>query len=352
MSKKYKYILFLLSLLLMNSCDKDSGIKTPEPLLKVVESNITFSTQGGSGFIKVSAPGSITATSNEDWCKIESVTETTINLLAEKNTSMGGRSATISILYGEETTEVTAVQTAAKLVIENQTFNVDFTPTSVKTAVIADNEVTVSSNDEWIEAKYENDSIIINVALNPNASKRTGSVTVTSGVVSQTVEINQAERTFAFEDLLGDWEMTFQLFPPATRYVVNIKLEKSATPNYYDVTGLGFGILKIRFNNTNKTLEIYGGHNMGPDPTDPSRTIVALFLSSDGYITWNPAAFYRGVWNKEFNENMIFNFVDTGTWTDKTIFGLYFVSSTQYPIVSETFTYIGTLLTNISIKKI
>lgn len=346
-----RIIYFLMALVFITGCSQyeyepsDSG-------LTVTESVLEFAANGGEGYILVESDNSIGAESNSDWCQVK-VNGKRIEVTVAPFNGVENRTAVVSISAGKDyPVNVPVTQTAAQFIIEDLTFDVDFLQTSLETTVVSDEEVTVSSSESWIESSYANGVLSITVDRNNNPEVRVGTVLVTSKNITQSIAIRQTGRSLAYEDVLGNYVFSFQLFNQATVHNVNVSFTESETSGYYDVIGMHIGILRVRFNNAQKTLEIYGGHNMGPDPEYPGWTIAALVLSSDGYISWSPDYFYKGTWNNGFDEEMGFTFGDSGTWPDRQVAGLYIVSSNQYPVVSGSYEYLGLNYTKVTLTKI
>ena len=125
--------------------------------------------------------------------------------------------------------------------------------------------------------------------------------------------------------------------------------------NEFEVTGLDRGAkLKVKFNPTSKTLEIYAGQTLGTDPNDANRTLIlvmyALNSENQGYISWSDAYYYKGVFNGDFN-NMAFTFQNSGTWTNYNISGLYMITSSSVPPASGSYSGVNIYLKCSIVKK-
>jgi hypothetical protein len=296
---------------------------------------------------------SIQAKSNSDWCQIK-IVDKKIEVTVASYSGIENRTAVVSITAGKDyPVDVPVTQTASKFIVEDLAFDVDFIVSSVKTLVFSQHGVTVAAENDWIDTSYARDSVFITVSRNNNPAVRTGTVKVTSNNITQSITIRQAGRSLAFEDVLGNYEMSYQTSASSAVVKRNIAFTRSATAGYYSVTGLDAGVMQVKFNNASKTLEIYPGQNMGADPSIPGAVFIPLLYSTDGYISWGTDYFYKGVWNNAFDNNMAFTFGDSGTWPDKTTLGLYVVTSIVYPFTAANGTYAARYpYFNISIKKI
>ncbi|MDR2815923.1 MAG: hypothetical protein LBB62_04380 [Proteiniphilum sp.] len=346
-----RVIYFLMALAFTAGCSQYE-YKLSDSGLTVTESLLEFTAKGGDGYILVESGNSIKAESNSNWCQIK-VSGKKIEVTVAPYDGIENRTAVVSITAGEDyPVNVPVTQFASRFIIDDLAFDIDFLASSMKTAAISDNAITVSTVNTWIDARYERDSVFITVERNNNPAARTGKVEVTSNNITQSIVINQAGRSLAFEDVLGNYEMSYQSTPTSAVSKRNVSFVRSATTGYYDVTGLPLGILKVKFNSTNKTLEIYAGQNMGVDSRDPSRVIVPLvYDTAQGYISWSESYFYKGVWNNAFDAGMAFTFEDSGSWAGYIINALYFVSSNQYPVANGSYTG-AFIYINISLKKL
>lgn len=347
-----RIIYFLTFLAIMTGCSQYE-YNLSDPGLTIKESQLDFGAKGGDGYILVESDGAISATSNANWCQVKVVGKK-IEVTVAPYTDIENRTAVVTITSnGGIPVNVPITQSASRFIVETLAFDTDFVETTVKTRVIADGVVTVSSEDAWINVRYENDSVYISVLFNNNPAVRNGTVEVTSGAVTQVIKISQAAKSLLFDDCLGEWEMTYN--PGNTSTVVNKKniiFSKSATANQYNVTGLDLNAtMKVVFNSANKTLEIYPSQDMGPYPGDTSRRLSILVWTADSYISWASTYYYKGVWNNSF-DNMSFTFTDSGTYTGKTIVGLYGVHTSVIPVVSGSYTAISSIrYCNISMTK-
>ncbi|GAB6008907.1 BACON domain-containing protein [Dysgonomonas reticulitermitis] len=347
-----RIIYFLMVLVIMTGCSQYE-YNLSDPGLKIKESQLDFSAKGGNGYILVESDMPISAKSNADWCQIK-VVDKKIEVTVASYSDIENRTAIVTVTTDNGIpVNVPVTQSASLFIIETLVFDTDFVETTLKTHVISDKVVTVSSADTWIDAKYENDSVYISVLFNNNPTIRSGTVEVTSGAVTQVIKISQAAKSLLFSDMLGEWEMSYN--PGNTSTVVNKKniiFSKSATANQYNVTGLDLNAtMKVVFNSANKTLEIYPSQDMGPYPGDTSRRLSILVWTADSYISWASTYYYKGVWNNSF-DNMSFTFTDSGTYTGKTIVGLYGVHTSVIPVVSGSYTAISSIrYCNISMTK-
>lgn len=343
---------FLMVLVAMTGCNQYE-YNLSDPGLTIKESQLDFSSKGGNGYILIESDRPISAKSNADWCQIK-VVDKKIEVTVASYSDIENRTAIVTVTADNGIpVNVPVTQSASLFIIETLVFDTDFMETTLKTHVISDKVVAVSSADTWIDTKYENDSVYISVSFNNNPTVRSGTVEVTSGAVTQVIKVSQAAKSLLYSDMLGEWEMSYYTSPTSTTVVKkNIVFNSSSTANQYAVTGFGLNTtMSIKFNNTSKTLEIYPSQDMGPDLNNSSRKLSILLYSLPGNITWGTTYYYKGVWNNSF-DNMNFTFTDSGTWSGYSVIGVYGVSTSAIPVVSGSYSALSSLHHfNISIAK-
>jgi hypothetical protein len=322
MKKILNIILFITLGLFITSCERDTGVDVPERQLKVTQAEVIFETQGGEGFIIVSAPGAVTAKSNEEWCTVN-VSGTTINLVAEPNTGVGGRTATITIQSGSETIEVTAVQTAAVMWFR------DFTEASlsflsegstIETQVVTSYPVTVKAKPDWITYKFENGSLYLTATA---SSPRKGSITFESEGRTITYNIVQVSYT----GFLGEWEMKFN--NPS-----NSNLEEKTTVTFDQktanasfllnglvITGTTNAEILVNFNPLSNNVTISAGQYLMT--ASDGRFVYLSLRSAAGTYQYGTSAQLAGILDIADDGTVTYTFVENGTWAGAAGIGFY-----------------------------
>jgi hypothetical protein len=283
MKKKIDIIFFFLLTMLCLSCERESGFEVPEPQLKVIEADVIFETLGGNGFIELMAPGPVTAQSNAEWCSV-SVSGSTVNLVVEPNTSMGGRTATITIRSNGETIAVTAVQTASIMWLK------DFKTSSlalmseggtIATAVKSSYPIKVDSKPDWITYKFENDSLYL--TAEPSIPRK-GSITFSSEGRTITYEILQ----FSYAGLLGEWKLDYTN-PSQSNQAETTTItfeEKTKNESFWlkglIITGANEAEIHVDFNPNSYDLSITAGQFM-MQATDGRYVYLCLRTDSGSY---------------------------------------------------------------------
>ena len=310
---------------IISSCEKETGVDIPEPKLKVTEADVIFETQGGDGFIKVVAPGAITAESSGDWCTV-SVSGTTVNLTASENIGLGGRTAVITIKSGEEKIDVTAVQTSSimwfKEFIDS---SLGYTADGgvLKSAVITSYPITVKSKPDWLNYKFENDSIYLTV---PASSKpRKGTITFTSEGRDITYDILQ----LSYGSLLGDWTFEYSTSEGGSRLKFDLKMEQNVKDNSYKLglfsiaTGLSNSI-ELRFDQSIPGVILTNRQYMGAIPGDAFPHVYACMARSATSLSTSTTVQMVGIIDITDDGTVTCTLKDNGTWSGSTAIGFGF----------------------------
>lgn len=321
-----RVIYFLMALVFITGCNQYE-YELSDPGLTVKESVLDFAAKGGDGYILVESDTPIEAKSNSDWCQIR-VVDKKIEVTVAPYSGIENRTAVVSITAGKDfPVNVPVTQSAARFIIEDLVFDVDFILTSVKTAVISDEEVTVSSSDEWIETNYENDSIFITVAFNPKDEIRTGTVTVTSGIISQTITINQAARRFTFEEFLGDWTLSYisSIEGETSRSSMDVQLLTNEDGKSFRLgpisnggTGSGYLLVDYSVENARTIFRIRNAQSL---PNYGSYLIRVVAWNAQTSFSTATTISYQGSYLDD-NGTVTIQFADNGSWPDYQVNGL------------------------------
>lgn len=311
MKSKTGVFLFILLIVAFVSCEKESVYKPHEPQLKIKEANIIFDTTGGDGFIELVAPGSITATSNEEWCQV-SVSGTTVNLTATSNKSMGGRTATITINSLDESISITAIQTASLFWFK------DFKSSSlalmseggtIATEVRSTHPVTVVSKPDWLSYKFTNDSLYLTAEA---SIPRKGSITFISNDRTMTFDIMQ----FSYAGLLGEWQLDFKNPSNSNKEETEIITfeEKTKNESFWlkglTITGSNKAEIEVRFNSNSNNLSIDAGQYL-MQATD-GRYVFLSLRSDAGKYNWGETL--TGKLDIADDGKVTYSFRDEGNW--------------------------------------
>lgn len=304
-------------------CEKDTGVIISDSRIKVTDANVIFETTGGEGYIKVEAPESVKAESNQDWCVV-SVSDKTIQLTVSPNTGIGGRSAVITIRSASESITVTAVQTSAVMWLKDFEESISFVSqgATAKSAVISSFPVTVKSHSDWITYHFENDSLYLTASA---GGPRKGNIVFSS----QGREISYNLLQISYEGFLGEWEMKF-LNPSnsntetATVVLSQKTANESFTLGNLVISGTYIAQIDLMFNPSTYNVTLAAGQYLA---TIGSNYVYLALRSSTGSYGYAANIQLAGIFNLADDGTATYTFVDNGTWSSVAGgFGFYIFS--------------------------
>ena len=320
---------------IFSSCENDSGIETQEPILKIIESDVIFETTGGDGYIIVEAPENITASSNEEWLKINDVSGTKINITAEPNKGMGGRTATITIKSSGELLDVTAVQTAAVVWFKDFRDNtIAFLSegNTIETKVTSSYPIVVEDKPDWISYIFENDSLYL-TAL-PSAPRK-GSITFLSEGRSLTYNIVQV----SYSGFLGEWEMEFTNPSSSNRLeTTTVFLEEKEKDSSFWlknllITGSELAEIAVDFNPNSNNVTISARQYLMT--ASDGRNVFLCLRSDRGTYSYSVNSQLEGTLDIAEDGTVTYIFGQNGTWPDANGIGFYlFTGDIENPVAT------------------
>lgn len=303
--------------LLIAGCSDDND--SAETSLKVIKStNISFDAAGGQGTIEVSSASSIEATVDQAWCAI-SVNGTTISLTASENYGLEGRNALVTISSGGETTSVSISQlgTLFGTNISEVTFNVSEAG-EAKIAILANSfPIELTSNDSWIKAKVEKDSVTINV--DATAAPRQGTLTLTCGKRTIDIDINQT--ILKYDDLIGNWTLTSYNFAKTEKTTEPVIISKVEGDKSYILSKVGNLDVScvINFNSQTGQLSLSSQY-LGT--IGAYHAYITIIDTSAGSLTWNTTIQYAAKVDTSDPSKLVYRFYDNHSWTDQITDGI------------------------------
>ncbi|MDR2131187.1 MAG: hypothetical protein LBP56_08525 [Odoribacteraceae bacterium] len=167
---------------------------TQSPVFLYVETDrVGFPAKGGNSTLSLSAPVRFTATSDQAWCHVQVAGEASVAVALDTNWIAADRTAVLTIQAGEKSKRVTVVQREPGLEVSSTRASVPGTGGTVKIPVDYINPVSFAPTDAWLTATVEADSIVLQATTgNPSMQEaRVGTVTLTSGVHSETITVVQ-----------------------------------------------------------------------------------------------------------------------------------------------------------------
>ena len=204
MIKRFFHI-FLVSALLFvctSSCKPEEVV---QPELMVAKEEIPFTKNAGSILLAIKTNVKWRASSNESWCTLSPASgeagSRQIAVWVTENTSVAVREAIITITAGSLSKQVKVIQ-AQKVVftISQKEFNVFGQGGEITVTIQASQDFTTAIQAAWITQKSisaDKKTQIFTVAENDLDSLREGTITFTSGSMTEIVSVRQTTKDFS-----------------------------------------------------------------------------------------------------------------------------------------------------------
>ena len=241
----------------------------PTPAVEVKESVLEFDAFGGDGYILVESKSAISAESDATWCQVRVVDKRIVVTVASFD-GMENRTALVTITSNDGTPmNVPVTQTASLFIVDNVSFETSYLQSTVKTHVRADNrQVSLSSDDTWLSAVYERDSVFITAQQNDGVPARTGTVQVKAGDIVHTLTVRQASSYLTYDDFLGEWDISFTNVSTGALVEGKATLSVNQRGSSYRISSSSFlnsYSFIIYYRESTASLYIVGGEEIGPN---------------------------------------------------------------------------------------
>ena len=198
MKKIYSLIVFAIGSLTLASCGDDDFTEKVNTI-QVEKSETTIPAAGGSVDITLTGEG-LTVASAADWLTA-TINGNVLTASATANPTRESRASHIDVKAANgDTYLVSIVQTGGMLALESNELAATDLDASYNVAIEkAVGSVTVKSLSDWVKASVnaKSDSIKVEVASNDYDVARQGKILVTSGLLEDTLFVNQAAMKFS-----------------------------------------------------------------------------------------------------------------------------------------------------------
>ena len=207
-TKRLPFLATLLLALCLTACDDDNDNEyytgNNNGALSVVRSDLSFPAKGATGDIVVRTSDGFTATSNKDWCQL-TVEGTTVHVTAERNTSLEGRNAIVTLEGSGTTLRLPVKQDGAVWMVRGATsYSASDEDTIVVIPATLDFDYTVTKPD-WMDGEEVEDGYQLHLHTNDTGGAREGNVTFKSSQGSKTIKFRQ----FGKRSVGGKYDITY-----------------------------------------------------------------------------------------------------------------------------------------------
>ncbi len=201
--KKYSSPVVIIFMMILFSSCKNEPILEPE--ITLAKEEIGFDKESGTSMLAIKTNVAWTATSSQSWCTLsptngEAGTKQ-ITVAVTENITNAAREASISITAGSLTKQVKVTQELTNtLTIVQKEYNLEAAATEIIVNIEAVLPYTSAIQSDWITLKStsaDNKTITFSIAENLSTVSREGTVTFTSGTLSETITVRQAAKTIS-----------------------------------------------------------------------------------------------------------------------------------------------------------
>ncbi|KAA6317982.1 hypothetical protein EZS27_031948 [termite gut metagenome] len=316
----YNRIFLLFGVFLITACsDNDSSVLTTDNI-SIVEANVSFTAEGGTGSIVVMATEKIVVSvdPSQSWCKW-ALEDNIITVTIPANKELEGRTAMVKISAKGNTLSVPVTQTGAVLAV-SASF-IDFEGQGGRQAIAIKNTLpepyNVEVEDDWLTYKIEGDSLIV-TAEKSNVVIRESKVNI---ILNERVIEVLAQQI----NIEGNYTMSYFEYDDLETLLSRSVTLKASKENgtYLLAGGLPEGVNSILFTYKNRRLTVHGGQYVGKltyeNPRDGGWVTRQFYLGVINISFYNAITFYEEVSYSASlflpEENKIFfEFNDDGTW--------------------------------------
>mgnify|MGYP002622881386 FL=1 len=196
MKKIFSLIIAVAAVAMFTACDRetDSPYKAVEANIEIVSTDVVFAPEGGQGSITFTSTGSVTATSDKDWCSV-SASSGTVSVTVGSWVDLEPRYALVTLKNGNYSVNVTVQQNGFK----SASFPYNSLRVKKEGGLTVfpyeyDHVITAASSESWVAAETSEDRLSLTVAENTTTSPRNASVDWALGASAGTIDVWQYGR--------------------------------------------------------------------------------------------------------------------------------------------------------------
>lgn len=305
MKKYIYYVLVILCTAGFNACssDDDDYLESGQSI-QITKSEVLFQAAASTGVVEFAAIGTVTATTDRDWCTA-SVSGNSVNVSVTENGSLEGRTSLLTLKCGADSINVTVQQTG--LVFQVSAGSSIITDSDSEHTVAyglnANVSLTFESDADWFSAVADGDSLRVSFKENTAGHLRKGMLTYKSATFTGSIDLIQYE----FEkDIAG----------PCYLYYLNRNGQTAAMNAVLSETGLelpDFGwFMPLTFDKTQMKLIMPNGSYLG----DYQNYYIYNIVEGGGFVFFaNSVTMDMPILYDEESGLTYMDFLDNGTCT-------------------------------------
>ncbi len=183
----------------VNSCKPEEVV---QPELTIAKEELSFSNEAGKSMLAIKTNVKWSVSSNESWCSLSPVSgepgTKQIAVSVSKNESVTMREALITVVAGSLSKKVKVTQAQNVIFsLSPKEFNLTSSGGDITVSVQASQDVTSAIQADWITQKSisaDKKTLVYTIAENKLNSPREGTITFTSGTLTEIVTVRQAAK--------------------------------------------------------------------------------------------------------------------------------------------------------------
>lgn len=268
--------------------DDDKWVGDGTSTLSILSRETSFPAAASQGSIVVDTTDPVTVTSSDQGWVTTAVSGNTISVSVTENTSLDGRSSTLTIKAGSKTAEISVIQSG--LIFDmGGVLNIGSgdDATTLTYPFKTNAPVTVTTDADWCTASIVDDALVVNMTENSTGHVRRCNIFYKVGTIEDRIPVAQCDFD---KDIAGRW-MFFYMNTSGQNNGFYADVLKSGSKYYLD---LGDGDkVPLSFNAATGTLTIKAGQFIRNYVDANNKTYymhTVVWDTSEGYLTWNSSA--------------------------------------------------------------
>jgi len=288
----------------------------------IVKSDVIFDANANTGTVVYNAPGNVEAVSSANWMTAN-VSGNTVTVNVEPNKSSEGRSALLTLKYGNDVARVTVQQTGVtfKYSIDEGGIICGDTATVRTYPIALAGGATFWSDADWVNASATQTELTVNIAENKTGARRSTWLHFRAGVTEDSIFVDQHD----FDNcMMGEYLLHYN-----TNKTITITLRKNNAKKYEVLFNSSGYVLPVECDPINFKLTIT---NLAPmegtyTKSDVDYSLMAMINYTNGTSVYRKNdSGIQLLGNYEVGEDgkeyWVFEF-DPNNIVDKTAYGYY-----------------------------
>lgn len=322
--------------LLGNACGNDTvGLET-EKSVTILKSDLLFEPLGRTGFVEVQAQGVVTAELQSDWCSA-SVEGNMVSVTVEDNGSFEGRTALLTISADGAQVQLPVQQRGMALgSLPKNNDHIGNAGGRLSYYIRHDLPFNLTTEDEWIHATMDGDSLHVDIDRNADVRLRRGVLEYECAGYTGQLDIVQ----YDLDTILGDWYLGGSMGGAPTGF--RFWLKRDGTQYYMTIYRLEEWVnsrIPVGFDEDRCELTLYNASLI----QDDGNSVYAFYFYGPNGVATSPdatmkARFYYNPYATSTTGSHYATLEDGGTWGDGSLSG--FLINLNITMLNQNITFV------------